>query len=83
MVRGNLTLLQATAVPDRSGATHYGRLSGLLAAPATIAAALAPFAGAALAIPMGGYGHLFALLAAISVLAAVLALGTRPRHTAD
>jgi hypothetical protein len=29
MVRGNLTLLQATAVPDRWGATHYGLLSGL------------------------------------------------------
>ncbi|WP_446446962.1 MFS transporter [Streptomyces chartreusis] len=37
MVRGNLTLLQATAVTDRWGAAHYGRLSGLLAAPATIA----------------------------------------------
>lgn len=81
MVRGNLTLLQATAVPDRWGATHYGRLSGLLAAPATIAAALAPFAGAALAAPLGGYPRLFVLLAAMSALAAVLALGTGPRHT--
>lgn len=35
MVRGNLTLLQATAITDRWGTTHYGRLSGLLAAPAT------------------------------------------------
>jgi MFS family permease len=52
MVRGNLTLLQATAITDRWGATHYGRLSGLLAAPATTAAALAPFAGAALAVPL-------------------------------
>lgn len=43
MVRGNLTLLQATAITDRWGTTHYGRLSGLLAAPATTAAALAPF----------------------------------------
>lgn len=42
MVRGNLTLLQATAIPDRWGTTHYGRLSGLLAAPAHTAAALAP-----------------------------------------
>ncbi len=50
MVRGNLTLLQATAITDRWGTTHYGRLSGLLAAPATTAAALAPFAGAALAV---------------------------------
>ena len=78
MVRGNFTLLQATAVPDRWGAAHYGRLSGLLTAPSTIAAALAPFAGAALAAPLGGYSPLFILLAGISVLAAVLALGTNP-----
>ncbi|GII54138.1 MFS transporter [Planotetraspora thailandica] len=76
MVRGNLTLLQATAVPDRWGATHYGRLSGLLAAPTLSASALAPFAGAALAVPLGGYANLFILLAAMSGLAAALALGT-------
>ncbi|MGW3217723.1 MFS transporter, partial [Streptomyces parvus] len=40
MVRGNLTLLQATAITDRWGTTHYGRLSGLLAAPTTTAAAV-------------------------------------------
>ncbi|ALV53473.1 MFS transporter [Streptomyces althioticus] len=74
MVRGNLTLLQATAITDRWGATHYGRLSGVLAAPATTAAALAPFAGAALATPLGGYGPLFLLLASVSVAAA------SPRH---
>ncbi|KOU70346.1 major facilitator transporter [Streptomyces sp. XY66] len=73
MVRGNLTLLQATAITDRWGTTHYGRLSGLLAAPAHTAAALAPFAGAALAVPLGGYGPLFFLLAAVSVAAALLA----------
>ncbi|MFE0733228.1 MFS transporter, partial [Streptomyces antibioticus] len=72
-VRGNLTLLQATAVTDRWGAAHYGRLSGLLAAPATTAAALAPFAGAALAVPLGGYGPLFAVLAAVSATAALIA----------
>ncbi|MFE3362940.1 MFS transporter, partial [Streptomyces globisporus] len=74
MVRGNLTLLQATAITDRWGTTHYGRLSGLLAAPTTTAAALAPFAGAALAIPLGGYPQLFGVLAAVSVLASVTAL---------
>ncbi|MBU7596575.1 MFS transporter [Streptomyces sp. P38-E01] len=74
MVRGNLTLLQATAITDRWSTTHYGRLSGLLAAPTTTAAALAPFAGAALAIPLGGYPQLFAALAAVSVLASVAAL---------
>lgn len=73
MVRGNLTLLQATAITDRWGTTHDGRLSGLLAAPAHTAAALAPFAGAALAVPLGGYGPLFFLLAAVSVAAALLA----------
>ncbi|MGW3405972.1 MFS transporter [Streptomyces zhihengii] len=71
MVRGNLTLLQATAITDRWGTAHYGRLSGLLAAPATTAAALAPFAGAALAVPLGGYEPLFFLLAIVSVTAAL------------
>ncbi|MGW0839373.1 MFS transporter [Streptomyces sp. NPDC002787] len=78
MVRGNLTLLQATAVTDRWGTTHYGRLSGILAAPATIASALAPFAGAALAGPLGGYPGLFTALALISAAAALLALGSEP-----
>ncbi|WP_328551832.1 MFS transporter [Streptomyces sp. NBC_00358] len=77
-VRGNLTLLQATAVTDRWGTTDYGRLSGLLAAPTTAAAALAPFAGAALAGELGGYPVLFTLLAFVSAVAAALALGGTP-----
>ncbi|QHY96846.1 Major Facilitator Superfamily protein [Streptomyces sp. S4.7] len=72
MVRGNLTLLQATAVTDRWGATHYGRLSGILAAPVTVASALAPWAGAVLAGPLGGYDGLFLALAISSAAAAVL-----------
>ncbi|MEU0204308.1 MULTISPECIES: MFS transporter [unclassified Streptomyces] len=80
MVRGNLTLLQATAITDHWGATDYGRLSGLLAAPATTAAALAPFAGAALAGSLSGYPHLFGLLALVSGLAALTALGTAHAH---
>ncbi|MFJ6079871.1 MFS transporter [Streptomyces sp. NPDC092369] len=81
MVRGNLTLLQATAVTDRWGTAHYGRLSGLLVAPATVASALAPFAGASLAGQLGGYPGLFVLLALVSAAAAVVALGgTPPRH---
>jgi MFS family permease len=81
MVRGNLTLLQATAVTDRWGTAHYGRLSGLLAAPATVASALAPFAGASLAGQLGGYPGLFVLLALVSAAAAVVASGgTPPRH---
>ncbi|MFC5203810.1 MFS transporter [Streptomyces kaempferi] len=78
IVRGNLTLLQATAITDRWGATHYGRLSGLLAAPATTAAAVVPFAGAAMAAPLGDYSHLFMLLAPISLAAALAAAWTKP-----
>lgn len=79
MVRGNLTLLQATAVSDRWGTTHYGRLSGLLVAPVTIASATTPFAGAALAATLGGHSHLFLVLAGVSLLAGAFALtsGTR------
>ncbi|MEU9472169.1 MFS transporter [Streptomyces avermitilis] len=83
MVRGNLTLLQATAITDRWGTTHYGRLSGLLAAPTTAASALAPFAGTALAAPLGGYPHLFELLALMAATAALVALMTRPPHLAS
>ncbi|MFE7310922.1 MFS transporter, partial [Streptomyces sp. NPDC057546] len=78
MVRGNLTLLQATAITDRWGTTHYGHLSGLLAAPATTASALAPFAGATLAAPLGGYPQLFGAFSLISILAALTALRAAP-----
>ncbi|WP_405387234.1 MFS transporter [Streptomyces sp. NBC_01102] len=74
MVRGNLTLLQATAITDRWGTTHYGRLSGLLAAPTTTASAIAPLAGAVIAAPLGGYPQLFIALAAISAAACLTAL---------
>ncbi len=80
MIRGNLTLLQATAVTDRWGTGDYGRLSALLGAPVTVATALAPFSGTALARTLGGYPHLFILLAASSALAALLALLSRPHR---
>ncbi|AEW95212.1 MULTISPECIES: MFS transporter [Streptomycetaceae] len=81
MIRGNLTLLQATAITDRWGTSHYGHLSAILAAPATTAAALAPFAGAVLAVPLGGYTHLLGLLAAVSLTAAFTAPWTNPLST--
>lgn len=80
VIRGNLTLLQATAVTDRWGTTHYGRLSALLGAPAHTAAALAPFAGTLIAAPLGGYPALFGLLSGISIVAAAVATGTRPNR---
>jgi MFS family permease len=77
--RGALTLLQATAVSDRWGAAHYGRLSGLVAAPTTLLTALGPWAGAAGAERLGGYPEVFGLLAAVAAAAAALALGSVPR----
>ncbi|WP_055600097.1 MFS transporter [Streptomyces aureus] len=79
VVRGNLTLLQATAITDRWGTTHYGRLSGILSAPAMTASALAPFAAALLAAPLGGTPQLFGVLAALALAAAVIATGTSIR----
>jgi hypothetical protein len=73
----------AIAITPRSepscpwGPTHYGRLSGLLVAPVTIAGTLAPVTGTALANPLGGYPQLFTLLALISATGAALACGTR------
>jgi len=78
--RGVFTLLQATAISDRWGAAHYGRLNGLLSAPALLATAFAPWAGAALAETLGGYPAVFRLLAGLGVLAAVLAVGTMPER---
>ena len=72
MVRGNLTLLQATAVTDRWGTRAYGRLTATLAAPVTIASATAPWVGAALAGQLGGYPAFFWVLAAISAGAACI-----------
>jgi MFS family permease len=79
--RGIFTLLQATAVTDRWGSMHYGRLNGLVSAPSTLATAVAPWAGAALAVLLGGYPGVFVLLAAVALVAAVLALGSIPRLT--
>ncbi|WP_043174715.1 MFS transporter [Streptomyces sp. NRRL B-24484] len=77
-IRGNLTLLHATAVTDRWGTNAYGHLTAQLAAPATIAGALAPWASSALAPTLGGYPALFTVLAALSAAAALLTLGTAP-----
>ncbi|MFD7962722.1 MFS transporter [Streptomyces zaomyceticus] len=79
MVRGNLTLLQATAITDRWGTRHYGRLSALLSAPAMTASALAPVAAATLASVLGGYPELFGVLAGLGAASAVVATATSAR----
>jgi predicted MFS family arabinose efflux permease len=78
-VRGNFTLLQATAVIDRWGSTAYGHLSAVLSAPIVIGEALTPWAASTLVGPLGGYPQLFVFLAALSLAAAALALGSTTR----
>jgi MFS family permease len=77
-VRGILTLLQATAITDRWGAAHYGRLNGLLSAPVTVTAALAPWIGVAVADLFGGYAPMFLLMGALGAVAAIVALASVP-----
>ncbi len=78
MVRGVFTLVQATAITDRWGATHYGRLNGLLSAPVVIVSALAPWAGTALSAATGSYARTYLVLAGVAVLAAVTATAATP-----
>jgi MFS family permease len=68
--RGATTLLQATIVADRWGSARYGALSGWFAAPITAAAALAPWAGTALAEAVGSYPMMFAGLTVVVAAAA-------------
>jgi MFS family permease len=78
LARGIYTLVQATAIPDRWGPASYGALNGILTAPALVAAAVAPFAGAVLAQLLGSYAHAFLVLAGVAGVAAVLMLGAAP-----
>ncbi|MFF5035689.1 MFS transporter [Nocardia salmonicida] len=79
MARGVFTLLQATAITDRWGSTHYGQLTGLLSAPMTITVASAPFAATALASGLGGYPGTFLILSLAAAAAAALSLTTIPK----
>jgi hypothetical protein len=74
--RGPNTLIQATAVTDRWGSSHYGRLSSRLSGSALLATASAPWAGSALAAAVGGYGPVFLLLAVLAAIAAAAAFGS-------
>ncbi|WP_344472075.1 MFS transporter, partial [Glycomyces algeriensis] len=75
--RGAFTLLDATAITDRWGPHGYGTLHGILSAPATVAIALSPWAGAHLTAWTGGTPQMFTLLAAITALAAAIILAER------
>lgn len=80
LARGIYTLVQATAVTDRWGPASYGALNGLLTAPALVAAASAPFAGALLAHLLGSYAAAFMVFAALAGVAAVLMAYATPRR---
>lgn len=77
-VRGVMTLLQATAVTERWGTTHYGHLSGILLAPISLATALGPWIGAALAGLLHGYAAMFLMLGGFGALAALIGLASVP-----
>ncbi|MCR3748965.1 MFS transporter [Lentzea californiensis] len=79
VTRGIFTLVQATAITDRWGAVHYGQLNGLLTAPVMLTAAIAPWAGSAMAAWLGGYPAVFVVLGVIGVLAAALSTAGVPR----
>ncbi len=74
ITRGLLTLVQATAVSDRWGTTHYGQLTGVLSAPVTLSIAVAPWVGAVIADLTGGYGNAFVVIAGIGTVGAAFSL---------
>lgn len=78
-VRGAATLLQATLVADVWGTESYGALSGWFAAPITTAAALAPWAGTALAGRLDSYPAMLWVLAALA-LSATVSVMVAPRR---
>lgn len=79
LARGVYTLIQATAVSDRWGTESYGARSSLISSSTTVAAASAPWVGAAAAESLDSYARAFLVLAAVGLLAALLAIEPR-RH---
>jgi MFS family permease len=78
VARGIKTLLHATAVTERWGATHYGHLSGMFSAPVTLATALGPWIGVVLASVLGGYAPMFLVLGGVGVVAALIRIASIP-----
>lgn len=72
-VRGAYTLVQASAVADRWGTRNYGAINGAFAAPITIAAALTPAIGPAVAVGAGSYAAMAAIMAGAALVAAATA----------
>ncbi|MFC5141156.1 MFS transporter [Actinomycetospora rhizophila] len=72
--RGLSTLLQASTVSDRWGTRAFGRINGVFSAPVTLAVALAPAGGVAVAGLAGGFPAAFLVLGGATVLAALVGL---------
>jgi MFS family permease len=72
--RGLHTLLQASTVADRWGTRAFGRINGVFSAPVTLAVALAPAGGVAVASVVGGFPAAFLVLGLTTVLAALVGL---------
>jgi MFS family permease len=72
--RGLHTLLQASTVADRWGTRAFGRVNGVFSAPVTLAVALAPAGGVAVATLAGGFPAMFLVLGLATVLAALVGL---------
>ncbi|MDD7940769.1 MFS transporter [Actinomycetospora lutea] len=72
--RGLHTLLQASTVSDRWGTRAFGRVNGVFSAPVTLAVALAPAGGVAVAGLAGGFPAAFLVLGVGTVLAALVGL---------
>ncbi len=79
IARGLVTLLLATAIPDRWGASRIGRRNGLLAAPVMMTAAAAPFV-AAVILEWTSPTAVFLLLALVAGVAAALVPLTMPHR---
>jgi hypothetical protein len=78
--RGCVTLLLATAIPDRWGPYAIGQRNGLLSAPVMLAAAVAPFLVAVVQQATSGETA-FYLMAAIVMVAALVVPRTIPSRS--
>jgi hypothetical protein len=61
--------VQASAVAERWGTRNYGSINGAFAAPITIAMALSPAIGAAVATGVGSYAAMTAVMAGLAFVA--------------
>lgn len=75
--RGAMTLLQATIVADYWGTSRYATIAGLVGMPVTLAVAIAPWVGTAVADGVGGYPAAFGIFAAVAGAVGIASVGAR------